>query len=116
MKFAEFREMCEREWGEARGDVTGLCLTDESFAELGHDVLAEGVPNDFELLRLRDEPVNVTRIRNPLTGSVVKIDKGAASDTAEVRRHYAKALEVTGEAEVPRGRLAGQIRCDEPGA
>ena len=90
MTLAEFRDLCEREWGEARGDVTGLRLTDESFAELGRDVVAEGVANDFELLRLHDEPVNVTRIRNPLTGSVVKIDKSADSDTAEVRRYYAE--------------------------
>lgn len=39
MKLAEFNALCEREWGEARGDVIGLSLTDESAEELHRDVI-----------------------------------------------------------------------------
>lgn len=83
MTVTEFRELCEREWGEARGDIIGLRLTDESYHNLlfsvftsreRHDLITDG---EDELL-------------NPVTRSVVKLAKGADSDTAEVRRYYAE--------------------------
>jgi broad-specificity NMP kinase len=89
VKLAEFSDLCLREWGEARGEVISLSLTDESYEELAGETSKA-----------------VDRLINPLTRTEVKVAAGAATDTAEVRRHYARALEVTGDAEVPRGRLA----------
>ena len=72
MKLADFNDLCLREWGEARGDVTGLSLTDESAEELR--MTAPGYP----------------LLANPVTRSQVKVAKGADTDTAEVRRYYAE--------------------------
>jgi len=86
VKLAEFNALCEREWNEARGDVTGLRLTDESYAELAREVLerAESLPLDVMLgaKAAADEAVN------PVTRSVVKVTGGASIDSAEVYRHY----------------------------
>ena len=83
MKLTEFNALCEREWGEACGDVTGLSLTDESRAELLDDALIQGIQADTILLP-RGE------LFNPVTRSVVKITGGASEDTASVRRYYAE--------------------------
>lgn len=83
MKLTEFRELCEREWGEARGDVTGLSLTDESAEELWRDKLMQGF-QDEEILLPSDQ------LFNPVTRTIVKITKGADEDTASVRRYYAE--------------------------
>jgi hypothetical protein len=80
MKLTEFNDLCLREWGEARGEVTSLSLTDESYEELAADTTKA-----------------LAAVVNPLTRAEVKVTAGAATDTAEVRRHYARALEVTGK-------------------
>ena len=81
MKLAEFHALCEREWGEARGDVTGLHLTDESLGEFETDLLIH--PDDR--CRTLLNPVDVV---NPITRSVVKVAGGASVDSAEVYRRY----------------------------
>jgi len=73
VKLAEFNDLCLREWGEARGEVISLSLTDESYEELAADT-AKGT----------------AALVNPLTRTEVKVAAGAATDTAEVRRHYAE--------------------------
>ena len=98
MKLSEFRELCDREWGEARGDVIGLCLTDESAGELHRDVIMDGsmsaVP--FPLLIDKSELAAIRAgefvipLSNPVTRSLVKVTKGADTDTAEVRRYWAE--------------------------
>ena len=101
MKLAEFCELCEREWGEARGDVIGLALTDESYAELTRD-------------RSVLSPILLPPpLLNPVTRSPVKVTKGASVDSAEVTRHYGRAMDVSwvgdaGEV-LRRGRLAAKI-------
>jgi hypothetical protein len=77
VKLAEFNDLCLREWGEARGEVVSLSLTDESYEELAADT-SKGV----------------AAVVNPLTRTDVKITAGAATDTAKVRRHYAEALSI----------------------
>ena len=83
MKLAGFNALCEREWGDARGDVTGLRLTDESYAELTVDTLISGTPEVILLPR--------GELFNPVTRTVVKVAGGASEDRAEVRRYYAGA-------------------------
>ena len=102
MKLPEFRELCDREWGEARGDVISLALTDESYEELTRDVIMDGgrsVPTP--ILYLIDE-ADLEGIRagesfppllNPVTRSPVKLTKGASVDSAEVTRYYARAMD-----------------------
>ena len=82
MKLSEFRGLCDREWGEARGDVTRLRLTDESYAELAEDALISGAGGESMLLPLGE-------LLNPVTRSVVKVTAGASTDLAEVVRNYA---------------------------
>ena len=74
MKLAEFNALCDREWREARGDVIGLCLTDESLAELRADL-------GFKFM----DPCGLV---NPVTRSVAQVTGEAAIDSAEVRRYY----------------------------
>ncbi len=83
MKLAEFSALCEREWGEARGDVIGLLLTDESLSEFETDLLIH--PDD----RCRSL-LNPFDLVNPITRSVVKVTGGAGVDSAEVYRYYAR--------------------------
>ena len=73
MKLAEFNDLCSREWGEARGEVTSLSLTDESYEELSGET-SKGV----------------ARLVNPVTRSLVTLSAGADADTAGVRRYYAE--------------------------
>ena len=75
MKTAEFSDLCSREWAqEARGDVVGLTLTDDSLRELAEDVVT-----DPSGLRLSLNP-----LVNPITRSDVEVAGGAADDTATV--------------------------------
>jgi len=96
---AEFRDLCEREWGEARGDVTGLCLTGESYEELFRDVIMDRdqscvhfplLVDESDLEALRTGGSVIPRLVNPITRGPVKVTKGTDSDTAEVRRYYAE--------------------------
>ena len=99
MKLTEFQELCEREWGEARGYVTGLHLTDESYDELYRDVIMDGgrthpVPlildiDKSELAALRAGE-RFPPLLNHITRTSVKVAKGADEDTASVRRYYAE--------------------------
>lgn len=97
MKLAEFSALCDREWGEARGDVTGLRLTDESYRELGNEVIIDGGRTLPVPLLLDIDEADLEAIRageffppllNPVTRSPVKVTKGASIDSAEVYRHY----------------------------
>ena len=96
MKLAEFKALCEREWGEARGDVIGLHLTADSRRELATDVLVEGYSPGHLLYIDREEVAairagaSISTIVNPITRSVVKITGGAGEDSAEVYRYYAR--------------------------
>ncbi len=102
MKLPEFRELCDREWGEARGDVISLALTDESYEELTRDVIMDGgrsVPtpilyliDEADLEGIRDGE-SFPPLLNPVTRSPVKLTKGASIDSAEVTRHYARAMD-----------------------
>ena len=75
MKAAGFTALCSREWAqEARGDVVGLTLTDDSLRELAEDVVT-----DPSGLRLSLNP-----LVNPITRSDVEVAGGAADDTASV--------------------------------
>jgi hypothetical protein len=83
VKLAEFSALCEREWGEARGDVVGLLLTDESLSEFETDLLIHPDDQCRSLLNPFD-------LVNPITRSVVKVTGGASVDSAEVYRYYAR--------------------------
>ena len=83
MKLTEFNTLCDREWGEARGDVIGLRLTDESLSEFETDLLIH--PDD----RCRSL-LNPFELVNPVTRSVVKVTGGASVDAVEVYRYYAR--------------------------
>ena len=100
MTLAEFRGLCEREWGEARGDVTGLSLTDESYDEFYRDVLMDGGRTHPVPLVLSIDKSELAALRageffppllNHITRSPVKVTKGADEDAASVRRYYAEA-------------------------
>jgi hypothetical protein len=80
VKLAEFDALCVREWDEARGDVTGLNLTDDSRQELVSDLLATGAHDSAAM----------SAILNPVTRTAVKITGGASTDSAEVRRYCAE--------------------------
>ena len=84
MKLAEYKDLCDREWGEACGDVQALHLTDKSHADLMDDALARGAQADTILL-----PQG--KLFNPVTRSVVTVSGGSDQDLAEVRRHYGSA-------------------------
>ena len=94
MKLAEFHALCEREWREARGDVTGLNLTEDSRRELVNDVLINGAQDSLLLLIEKSElsairaGAGISEVTNPITRSAVKITGGASVDSAEVYRHY----------------------------
>lgn len=101
MKLAEFKALCDREWGEARGDITGLSLTNDSLREFTTDVLLAGAQDQpflFPLVPLygSDEIANIragavcSKVLNPVTRTVVDISGGADEDKAEVRRYYAE--------------------------
>ena len=96
MKLADFDALCEREWGEARGDVIGLCLTDDSRQELANDALTSDT-FDSCLLLIKESELPAIRagagigsVTNPITRSVVKITGGASVDSAEVYRYYGR--------------------------
>ena len=90
MKTAEFSDLCSREWAqEARGDVVGLTLTDDSLRELAEDLVTDPLPGRM-VLRIPEgadpadgEPLNP--LVNPITRSDVEVAGGAASDMATVR-------------------------------
>jgi len=99
LKLAEFKDLCDREWGEARGDVQALHLTNSSILEFTADVLlagAEDQPFLFPLIPLfdRDDIASIkagavtSKVLNPVTRSVVQVSGGSDLDLAEVQRHY----------------------------
>ena len=114
MKLSEFKDLCDREWGEARGDVIGLALTDESYEELTTEALLEREGRTFSLLVADSELAAIRAgeaipsLLNPVTLSAVKVTKGASIDSAEVTRHYGRAMDVTASpgVKITRGRLA----------
>lgn len=99
MKLAEFKDLCDREWGEARGDVQALRLTNSSLLEFSTDVLLAGAQDQaflFPMVPLygNEEVADIragavcSKVLNPVTRSVVNISGGSDQDLAEVRRHY----------------------------
>ena len=86
VKLAEFNALCDREWGEARGDVQALRLTNGSLLEFSTDVLLAGA----EVADIRAGAV-CSKVLNPVTRSVVTVSGGSDQDLAEVRRHYGSA-------------------------
>lgn len=99
MKLAEFKDLCDREWGEARGDVQALRLTNDSLLEFTCDVLlagAEDQPFLFPMIPLysSEEVAEVragavcSKVLNPITRSVVTISGGSDQDLTEVQRHW----------------------------
>jgi len=96
VNLAGFRELCEREWGEARGDVIGLRLTDESYEELTREALLERESTVFSLLVPESELEAIRSgesfpsLLNPVTLSAVAVTKGASVDSAEVYRYYGR--------------------------
>lgn len=99
MKLAEFKDLCDREWGGARGDVQALRLTNSSLLEFTADVLlagAEDQPFLFPLVPLYDHEeiagiragAVTSKVLNPVTRSVVEISGDSDLDLAEVQRHY----------------------------
>jgi hypothetical protein len=87
VKIAEFNALCDREWANGRGDVTGLHLTDESFAELSLEALREAESAPLDVM-LGAKPA-ASAVVNPVTRTVVKVQCGSVEDRAEVRRYYA---------------------------
>ena len=91
MKHAEFNALCNREHERDRSVVTGLYLTEESYAELLAETLAEG-PLEFPEGAPPAGPVGVRldAMTNPATRTVVSVGravtKGLFADTAEVTR------------------------------
>jgi len=90
VKYARFRELCEREWDRDCGDVLALSLTGPSAAELADDLLGErDVVRPVLYVQEELAPGNAfargRRAWNPVTLSVVTIGAGADSDTATVR-------------------------------
>ena len=99
MKLAEFKDLCDREWDEARGDVQALHLTNSSLLEFTADVLlagAEDQPFLFPMVPLydREEIAGIragaatSQVLNPVTRSVVEVSGDSDLDLAEVQRHY----------------------------
>lgn len=99
MKLAEFKDLCDREWGEARGDVQALRLTNDSLLEFTCDVLLAGAEDEpflFPMVPLHssEETADIragavcSKVLNPITRSVVTVSGGSDLDLAEVRRHY----------------------------
>jgi len=99
VKLAEFKDLCDREWSEARGDVTALRLTNGSILEFTCDVLMAGAEDEpclFPLVPLfdRDDIAEIkagavtSKVVNPVTRSTVEVSGGSDLDLAEVRRHY----------------------------
>ena len=99
MKLGEYKDLCDREWSEARGDVQALHLTNGSLLELSCEILLAGAEDEpwlFPMIPLiTSEDVADIRagavcreILNPITRSVVRISGDSGQDMAEVRRHY----------------------------
>ena len=99
MKLAEFKDLCDREWGEARGDVQALRLTNDSLLEFTCDVLLAGAEDEpflFPMVPLysREEVADVragavcSKVLNPVTRSVVTVSGGSDQDLAEVQRRW----------------------------
>jgi len=102
MKLAEYKDLCDREWSEARGDVQALHLTNGSLLEFSADVLLAGAQDQpflFPVVPLysSEEVTDIragaacSKILNPITRSVVTVSGGSDQDLAEVRRHYSSA-------------------------
>ena len=91
MKTAGFAALCSREWAqEARGDVVGLALTDDSLRELAEDVVTDPLPAPM-VLRIPEHDLGATasglslsHLVNPITRSDVEVAGGAPDDTATV--------------------------------
>jgi hypothetical protein len=86
----QFRELCQHEWADRCGDVTGLSLTGESRAELAGEIVDDAdvrfiheMPADFGPQRLG---VLVTEIANPVTRSVVRVSGADSVDLVHVAR------------------------------
>jgi hypothetical protein len=99
VKLAEFKDLCDREWGEARGDVQSLHLTNSSLLEFTTDVLLAGAEDEsflFPLVPLFDSEdvadirvgAVTSKILNPITRSVVKVSGDSDCDMAEVQRYW----------------------------
>lgn len=100
MEFAQFRELCVREWKgkEGFGDVVELSLTGPSAAELAASVASDPSFQPPRILRIREEDVEAIKsdaegtavgllaalLVNPVTRSDVRITADAESDTATV--------------------------------
>ena len=99
MKLAEYKDLCDREWSEARGDVQALRLMNGSLLEFSTDVLLASAQDQaflFPMIPLysSEEVADVragavcSKVLNPVTRSVVTVSGGSDQDLAEVQRHY----------------------------
>lgn len=78
MKYARFEELCQREWRNGFGDVTGLALPAPELAELSADALGSAGIR-------ADEAVN------PVTRSVVAIEAAPEGEAATATVTYGRA-------------------------
>lgn len=97
MKLAEFKDLCDREWGKrdrgGRGDVVLLTLTDAGYVELGTDILASQPRLPFELpfepcvCHPHVRMVHPIAMVNPVTRTQVgiRIKEDGKRETARVR-------------------------------
>lgn len=92
MTLEQFTRLCQQEWSDRCGDVTGLSLTAESRAELAAATLLDSGTGAVATPPLGDdgEPVPVglllTEILNRVTRTVVKVSGSAGVDLVHVAR------------------------------
>ena len=93
MTLDQFTRLCQQEWADRCGDVTGLSLVGESRAELTGEIAGSpGVTFTTQLppvLDGRQVGALLTEIANPVTRSVVKVSASDSADLAHVARPVA---------------------------
>lgn len=99
MKYAEFTALCQQEWLNGHGDLTGLSLTDESYQELAVDAIIDPAVIVPTVLRIREEDLpamsagELTELVNPVTRSTVRAVGGASIDMMQISRPAVLASE-----------------------
>lgn len=90
MKFAEFQELCRKEWQEYHGDIHTLWLTEESYRELNTEAILARELHSVDLQvhedfrdRAPGRPV-IGTLRNPVTKSPVRMKLCRDRDVADI--------------------------------
>ena len=93
MKLDRFRELCEKHYANARGDLSAMWLTEDSFSELYEDILVN-----------RAGPVSIVHphwdLINPVTRTLVPV-KTTNANHDWVHVHYRGGMKETVDLDVP---------------